>query len=378
VPPRVVLNTRSDNASSRLAIDGLASRLRDRGVHAAVGDWEHYDEYEVAVFLGYDHELERAKTQSPRIRVALVDPKLSRPEWIDAARRADFLMVSSVEQRDAFLRVNRNTFVYYMFPLVDVDPRTHAADEPFVVGYHGNRVHLEAMAPRVRPALEELGRSRHVELHAVYNHQQLGRASIGMPDERFVAVRHIQWSNDYVEHLRRADVGIVPNELPIRERQAVLELSAYDEPQFAYEPFDHLVRFKLSSNPGRIYPFAQLGIPVVVDFTPSGSQFVLDGVSGFVASSAHGWLEALEQLAASVELRASLGAELRRRMTCAYDDQIDLFLDWCRRPLKPAPAALPGVAGPEDELELLDRYRAPSAPWTWPRVRNRISRFRPR
>jgi glycosyltransferase involved in cell wall biosynthesis len=376
VPPRIVLNTRVDDAASRLAIHGLGARLREAGVEAAVNDWEHYDRYDIAVFMGYDHDLERARAQHPSIRVALADPKLSTAEWLEAARSADFLMVSSVEQRDAFLRINRNVLVYYMFPVLEDQPRTHVDSEQLIVGYHGNRVHLEAMVASVRPALEELGRRRPVTLIAVYSHGALGKAKIGVPAG--VRVEHVQWTDSFLDDLRRADIGIVPNELPIRDRAHVLQVGAYDEAEFQYQPFDHLVRFKVSSNPGRLFPFGVLGIPVVADFTPSYGQFVLDGVSGYLASSPHGWFEALDTLGGSAQLRTRLGAELGRRLREAYDLQVDEFLSWCTRPLKGPPIELAGAPAAEDDLALLPQYAAPRAPWTWQRlnvaVRRRLGR----
>ena len=48
------------------------------------------------------------------------------------------------------------------------------------------------------------------------------------------------------QELRHIDIGILPNMMPIRDRLAVLELTAYDEPEFMYEPFDYLLRFKAS------------------------------------------------------------------------------------------------------------------------------------
>jgi hypothetical protein len=373
---RIVLNTRVDDAASRLCINGLGARLQAAGVDAVVNDWDGYASYDVAVFMGYDHELERARSENPGIRVALADPKLSTPEWLEAARAADFLMVSSVEQRDAFLRLNRNILVYYMFPVLADQPRAHADSDELVVGYHGNRVHLEAMAMSVRPALEALGRRRPVRLLAVYSHGALGKARLGLPDG--VRVEHVQWTDSFLDDLRRADIGIVPNELPIRDRAHVLQVAAYEEAEFQYQPFDHLVRFKVSSNPGRLFPFGVLGIPVVADFTPSYGQFVLDGVSGYLASSPHGWFEALDTLGSSAELRTRTGAELGRRLRAAYDLQVDEFLSWCTRPLEGPPVEIAGATGAEDELALLSLYAAPRTPWTWQRlnvaVRRRLGR----
>jgi len=312
------------------------------------------------VFLGYDHELERAKRERPGIRVVLADPKQSRPEWIEAARRADLLVVSSVEQREPFLRVNSNVHVFEMFPPTDPVEKVHRDAETVVIGYHGNRVHLEAMAASVRPALEELGRRRSVELRAVYNVAANGRARIGVPDKRFVRVRHVQWSDETMAgELAGSDIGIVPNLLPIRDRLRALETTAYREPEFMYEPFDHLVRFKASANAGRIYPFAQLGIPVVTDFAPSASQLVEDGVSGFVVAGPHGWLAAFERLAESAELRNAFAAALRARVDEVYARQVPAVLAACAAPARPAPAALPEVTPPEDELALASRFSKP-------------------
>ena len=359
---RIVLNTRSDDTAAGACVHDLGRRLAARGAAATVNDWGRYDRYDVAVFVAYDHEIDEARRQNPAIRIVLADPKQRTPEAVEAARGADLLLVSSVEQRDVFLRTNRNVLVYTMFPAIAARAKDHAdrPDGAIVVGYHGNRVHLEAMAHSVRPALEELGRRRPVELRAVYNIETLGKARLGIPDERFVRVRHIQWTPAFPNDLAGVDIGIVPSELPVANALVALELTALPEPEFAYEPFDHLVRYKASTNPGRLYPFARLGIPVVADFTPSAAQFVEDGVTGLLASSPHGWLEALDVLAGSAELRARLAAGLRERLDAAYERQLDDFVAALALPRKPAPAVIPGALAVAEQQALLDRYAGPA------------------
>jgi hypothetical protein len=386
-PVRIVLNTRSDSAGAQASIVGLAHRLRAAGVDATLGDG--YEGADVALFMGYDHQMERARREQPGIRVGLADPKQSRREWIDAARGADFLLVSSVEQREAFLRLNRNVHVLYMFPPVPARPRAHVQGERLVVGYHGNRAHLEAMGGTgVRAALEELGRRRPVELVAVYNVAARGRAELGVPDPRLVPTRHVQLapatardgtvSDTILEELARVDVGIVPNLLPVHGGARALRATASLEPALAYEPFDHLLRFKASSNPGRLYPFARLGVPVVADLTPSLAQFVLDGVSGFLAGSARGWLEALERLADDAGLRERMAAALRVRLDEAHDRQVADLLGFLARPALGAPPAFPGERTAEDDLAELPRYAAPSPSPGRERMRARLRRLRPR
>jgi hypothetical protein len=374
---RIVLNTHADDAATRVCIDGLGARLRAVGVDAVVGDWSGYAGYDVAVFMGYDDDSRRARSENPEIRVVLADPKQARQGSIDAAREADALLVSSVEQRDAFLRLNRNILVYYMFPPMRPVERIHRNGDRVVVAYHGNRVHLECMVASVKPALEELGRRRPVEFVAIYNIGALGKADLGVPDSGTMRVRHVQWtpelepgtqvSSTLYSELARADIGIVPSEIPVPDDAP----AAFEEPRFFYEPFDHVVRFKASANPGRMYPFAQLGVPVVADFVPSAGQFVVDGVSGLLASSPHGWFDALDTLAGAPDLRQRLAAELRRRVDETYDAQIDQFLALCAAPDKGPPPSFDSVGAAEDELARLTAYPRPRPEG---RVRARLRR----
>ena len=362
---RIVLNTTSESAGAQAGIVGLAHRLQEAGVDATLGDCDHYERYDVALFLGHDHQMAAARRANPRIRIGLSDPKQSRSEWIAAAREADFLLVSSVEQREAFLRLNRNIHVLYMFPVVPARERVHADGDVLLVGYHGNRVHLEAMAGTgVRAALEELGRQRRVELVAVYDMEGKGPASPAcLPDPRVVPARHVQWSEAaLLTELRVVDIGLVPNLLPVERREHALRLTSSNDPQLRYEPFDHLLRLKASSNPNRLYAFARCGVPVVADVTPSFAQFVLDGVSGFLAASARGWYEALERLAGSPELRMRTARELRARLDAAYERQVEDLLDFLAEPPRGAPPSFPGERTADEDLAELRRYAAPGRP----------------
>jgi glycosyltransferase involved in cell wall biosynthesis len=383
---RIVLSTRSATAGADAGIVGLARRLQAAGVDATLEPNPSFAEYDVALFLGYDHELERARAENPSLRVGLVDPKQSRPAWVAAAREADFLLVCSVEQREAFLRLNRNILVHYLFPLMPPAPRAHVDAEPLVIGYHGNRVHLECFATGLKPALELLGRERPVELLAVYDIAGKGRVrEAALPDPAVVPTIHVQYDHGYApdstvtptfyESLVRADIGVVPNLLPLADERRALRLTASLDPQLAYEPFDHLTRFKASSNPNRLFPFAQLGIPVVADFTPSFAQFVLDGVSGALVRSGRGWYEALARLGGSTLLRTALADELRARLDTAYERQLDDLLAFLDRPVLGPPPAVPGARSIERDLADLAGYAAPTHRPARERLRARLRRF---
>ena len=331
---KLVLNTRSNTMGARVCIYDLHKRLTRLGVQAQLNDWDHYDRYDVAVFTGYDEDIAKAREQNPGIRIAIADPKEGNPKHVRAAREADFLMVSSVEQRDVFYRYNRNIMIYHMFPEMEQIEKEHTDHSPIIIGYHGNRVHLECMANGAQLAINELARRRRIEFWAMYNIRRLGQAYIGMPDDSLVRVRHIQWSEEnYYTELGQADIGIVPNEVPIKDKAKMLEVSGYPVTEFNYEPYDHLTRYKASSNPGRIYVFSKLGIPVVSDFCPSAAQFIIEGRSGFLASSPQGWFEALNRLAESAALRSNCAAQLRRICDELGDprEQTEQFLSFCER-----------------------------------------------
>ena len=138
---KYLLNTHFDDNTTRVCIFDLYAELSGLGLHATLNDWSGYKNYDIVVFVSYDHDIERARRENPNIKVVIADPKLTSRKNIWAAKQADLLLVSSVEQRDAFLRLNPNILIYYMFPQTVVAPRQHLDHAGVVVAYQGNRVH---------------------------------------------------------------------------------------------------------------------------------------------------------------------------------------------------------------------------------------------
>jgi glycosyltransferase involved in cell wall biosynthesis len=240
------------------------------------------------------------------------------------------------------------------------------------------------MCESVTPALNALANVRPLEFWAIYNIEALGRAQVDLARSATMKIRHIQWSEGVapgsevsrtiLDELRQVDIGIVPNAIPVHDRLAALAMTASDEREFMYEPFDYLLRFKASCNAARVYPFAQMGIPVVADFAPSASQLIRDGESGFLACSPYGWFEALDSLAASADLRNQLGQGLRVAVASEYDRQLDDFLDFCTKPLKTDRPFVSGVPTAEDELAHLKDYNRPRGPGRWEQIQRRFRR----
>jgi glycosyltransferase involved in cell wall biosynthesis len=71
------------------------------------------------------------------------------------------------------------------------------------------------------------------------------------------------------------------------------------------------IPFNKSKSHIKALEYAALGIPVVASAEPPYSEFVLDGVTGFLVRSEHEWGRRLHELASSADLRAQMGAKAK-------------------------------------------------------------------
>jgi len=339
---KIVINTNYQSAGSKVCVDDLIPRLIKSGHTIAKNDWKNYSQYDVALFMATDSEVQAAKKENPQIICGIMDPKTTTPKNttgrnIKEMRSADFLLVSSIEQRDFLYKYNEDIVIYYMFPDIKKMERKHFSKDKIIIGYHGNKVHLNCFYPKITKALENIASEFPVELWAMYNIKKLGKWKHGVP--RNIKIRHIQWSEEnYYEYLAKADIGIVNNEIPIKEKIGNLttrhltgEYLFFNMHNYDYS--DYLIRYKYSSNPGRIYVFSQLGIPIISDFTPSSCQIIQDGKSGFIAHSVEGWQRAMEQLIKSPELRNRVSTNLKSYIdnTISIDKNFDNLVSFLEK-----------------------------------------------
>jgi glycosyltransferase involved in cell wall biosynthesis len=325
---RILFNTRNK--------EGVASELYARTLCSLPNihfyRWDSYKDFDVALFMAYERDLkdiETARRENPNLKIGLIDPRRSiKADTIDCV---DFIVIDSIEMRDFFAKYQRPMFTYYEYTNLKVANKTHYQKDKIIIGYHGNKVHLMEMYPRITEALELLGDKYKLELWAMYNIEKLGKWKLGIP--RNIPVRHIQWSLDnYYEYLTKADVGIVPALMPIRNIGKMKNKTTVSKRFFLDDENDYLIKFKMPSNPGRIITFAQLGIPVVADMSPSCMQFIEDGANGFIAYSTAGWYSALEKLIQSPDLRQKFSESLYGKISSIvnYDLQNQSFIEFLK------------------------------------------------
>ena len=270
-----------------------------------------YGAYDVILFMGYNPQIAEAKKINPKAQIGVID---ARPAAKKAVSGADFLIANGIEMQDWYAKVTPYSLIYPPYPVVGGPNHSPRSGDTIVLGYHGNKVHLQAMFPRITHAIEQLAVTRKVEVWALYNKNELGQWRIGVPRNPNVVVRHMQWTESgYEELLKGTDIGIVPNFMPLQDRFWSGSAGSASPRIFLDDDTDYVTRYKASSNAGRIFVFAQKGIPVVSDMYPSALQLILQGSDGFLCYSTASWYRALDRLTADPELRKAVGGRLQRK-----------------------------------------------------------------
>ena len=314
---KFVINTNYKSAGTSV-LNGLEKRLRNSNHEVSLNDWGNYHKYDIAIFMAPDSKIREAKKENPKLLCGIFDPKVSLSWQIKEIKSADFLVVSSIEQKDYLLKYNKNIFIYYMFPDIEEVKKEHIEKNKIIIGYHGNKQHLSAMKD-VSWALDELAKKYNIEFWAIYNINKLGKWDKNVP--KICPIKHMQWSEENLSgDLSQCDIGVVPSTTPSSSFWGRPFVSFLNNSE-GYHNNDYVQRFKFSNNPGRIYVFSQLDIPVVTDFTPSACQIIKEGESGYLVGTKEGWYEALKMLINNVKIRKDFSENLKRCINDNYSTE---------------------------------------------------------
>ena len=296
---KIVFNTKHPDAAASLFYKHAFSEVKE----ISFFDWDSYADYDIVLFMSFLddlNEISDAKKQNPNLKIGLIDPRTS--DIREHISQIDFIIIDSIEMKDFFAQFQRPMFTYYEYPDIKKTPKTHTDKDVTTIAYHGNKVHLAGMSPKITRAIELLGEKYKIKFRAMYNIEALGKWEYGVPKN--VQVEHVQWKEEnYYSYMAEADIGIVPNLMPVRNIEKIKKKFSIYKKVLLESKDDYLIRFKVPSNPGRIIVFSRLGIPVVADMFPSALQFIRDGYNGFVACNCGGWYNALEQLIIDHNLR---------------------------------------------------------------------------
>jgi len=292
----------SENETSAASFSILGSfrdELIKAGNIAKIGDYKSNEGYDVLIYLGSKLNVREVRKNNPNIVIGLADPK---PHCYRLVCEVDFCIVSSVEQKEVFIKYNSNQFIFYMAPVFDSYYKHHRSKDRYKIAYHGNLIHLNTSSYTMIPALLELSSEYDISLELIYNLKGLGRWSLGRPKSSRLSIVDRQWyPNCYVDYFKDIDIGVVPGFIPVKSAK-YSNYFLYKK-AFLESDDDHILKFKSSSNAGRAFVFSKFGIPVVADATLSASEFIINDQSGKLVISAEGWYNAIKDLISSHEKR---------------------------------------------------------------------------
>lgn len=315
---RILLNDtgKSTVGSTRVHSRNMGLFLKEAGADITWNDWNHYDQYDVVVFgKSVPIDLIReARSKSKTLLMGDTNPS-DLPPKLEKAEVVDFFVVGSLEERDYYLKFGKPVLIFPQIEIFSAPLKAHSQSDKTIIGYHGNKMHIEAMSDALIQALNRLNSEFNVSLHLLYNVGELGEAAVN--EKLQVETKHIQWSLECFEtEVHRFDIGIVPSlTMPSPEWMAL-------QPFFPSKtgfPNDYTIRFKNSTNVGRALVFFQLGIPVVADMAPCHFSILSDPRAGYIAMSEEGWFQALRELAISASLRNDIAKYARGIFDSKFD-----------------------------------------------------------
>ena len=313
IKKKILFYCKKQTAGSKVCIFDMYKKFKDLNFYTFLNK-EDFDSYDFIFIMGNEEKYCKILKNS-KAKIIVCDPKQTSINSINLSCRADLLLVSSIEQRDDFLKFNENIIVWPMFPHIKLKEKKHTKKNNITIVYHGNKVHLEALSPDIKNAIEKISKKKRIKLKLIYNIKKLGFQNKSLPNSSGLVVEHIQWNeNNFLSHIYSGDIGIVPNLLPIKEKQYLLKKSEVKGLNVNYEPFDYLVRYKCSSNPGRISVFGKLDLPVIAEPTPSNCQIIDDSSSGFLCISEISWHNCILELIENPKLRKSMSKNLKKKI----------------------------------------------------------------
>ena len=153
------------------------------------------------------------------------------------------------------------------------------------------------MAPRITNAINKIASEHLIELTLIYNLKKKGKINIIKTYENKFKIIHKQYYRDcYKKYLQNTDIGIVPQIFPSKKKKIKKNLSYYFSENLFKKKYFFSLNFKETTNLGRHLVFAQLKIPTISDYTLSSSNFINNGINGYLAHDTIDWYESLKYL----------------------------------------------------------------------------------
>jgi len=302
----VASNTSMSTGSYRIWVNDLSQTLSEIGHEVAINANSKKNADVIICSKGDFDKVAKLKEKFPDKKIGVINPSATHKTI------ADFIIVGSIEELCSF-SWHDNVF---LCPLIERmymghDRKRHIDKSEFIVGFHGHVQHLTKFDPYLKNALEIIDKECELKLSIVTSDKN-HNWTVGKP--KIKNIEMVKWNlKTAVSEISKMDVGVVPNTTDIKQKYVgnnSKDLGLYES--------DYMMRFKNKSNAGRAFVFMQLGVPVVVDLTPSNLHLFGGMDCGYVATDTDGWVKALRELRSSNK-RNEISKKAYKRFSELYD-----------------------------------------------------------
>ena len=248
------------------------------------------------------------------ILYGIVDPRAGN---YDDFQKYDFIIANGIEEKIFFSFSKLPTFIYPVYPSINFKREKYNRNKT-IISYHGNREHLINMYPRITKAISKIASEHLIELVLIYDYKKKGKINIFKTNQNQFKISHKQYYNNcYNKYLRDTDIGIVPQIIPSKNKKIKKNFSYYFSKQLFKKKYHFSINFKETTNLGRHLVFAQLKIPTISDYTLSSSNFINNGVNGYLAHDTIDWYEGFKYLIQNKKKTKQIGSRF--------------YLDWKKK-----------------------------------------------
>jgi len=250
------------------------------------------ENFDVVLFMSGTKNSNFVKKRN--VLYGLVDPRAAN---YDNFNNYDFIMANGIEEKIFFSYTKLPTFIYPVYPSIDLKKKKKINKNKTIISFHGNRDHVKNMYPYILNAISKISLKYSIELLLIYDFKSKGKIDFFNDKKQKFKIKHKQYHNNcFGKYLHDTDIGIVPQLIPVKAQKIKKNLGYYFSKQLFKKKYFFSLNFKETTNLGRHFVFAQLKIPIISDYTLSSSNFINNGVNGLLAHNTDDWYEHFEYL----------------------------------------------------------------------------------
>ena len=245
----------------------------------------------------------------------------------------NFIINNSLESQDYFAYSNLDSFILPTFPKYDQqDFKKTNNKEHLVIGYHGNCVHIVGLMKRINKELLKYSKleNQKITLKIMSNKKIFKRH---YPFWYFNNIKRSENKNNFKieffdydpsfikEFMSNIDIGICPQLIPFKKTIFNRLLNSRFNIFLRKKNTNIILRYKETSNIGRMAIFSQFKIPVISDPCPSSCSTIGMNEFGLIALSNQQWIKSIDYLKKK-ENASRMGVALNKRVNHLYSDAV--------------------------------------------------------